>query len=120
MILPDELSPLGHSAAIGSVAAAYFGWLPPLVAGTAALLGAVYWALSVYEMRTVQNWKVRFIQGRRAHKLARLRAEEKRVIAQIQALEKLRADKVEAKELVATAADEAAQLVIHAALDAKL
>jgi len=119
-MLPDELSPLGHSAAIGSVTAAYFGWLPPLAAGIAAFLGAIYWALSVYETRTVQNWRVRFIQRRREKKLARLRAEEKCVIAQITALEKLRADKVEAKELVATAADEAAQLVIHAAVDAKL
>ena len=119
-MLPDELSPIGHSAAIGAVASAYFGWLPPLVAGAAALLGAIYWALSVYEMRTVQNWKLRFIQARRTKKLARLQAAEKRLIAQITALEKLRADKVEAKELVATAADEAAQLVIHAALDAKL
>lgn len=120
-MLPDELSSAGHAAAIGSVAAAYFGWLSPLAAGVAAILGALYWALSLYEMRTVQNWKLRFIQARRTKKLAKLhQAAVKRQIAQITALEKLRADKVEASELVATAADEAKQLVIHAAADAKL
>lgn len=103
--------PLAHFASAGAVVAAFVGWLPPI----AALLGIIWYAITISESATFQAWWTRVKASRRAKKLAKLKAKEKLVIAEIQAIETVRAAKVEASELVAGAKADAEQLVVQEA-----
>lgn len=52
--------------AAGALLASISGILPPIV----ALLGGIYWAIQIYESRTMKDWR----QARRLQKIAKLEA----------------------------------------------
>lgn len=72
-------NPIAHtvaaSATVGSVAGLVFNALPPILAGLASLAAVVWYALQVWESRTVQEWFAR--RHPRARKLKKLRREQR-------------------------------------------
>lgn len=48
----EQLKTVADTASLGTTAAAFLGWLPHV----AALLGVVWWAIRIYETKTVQRW----------------------------------------------------------------
>ncbi len=48
----EQYKPVGDAISVGSIVAIMGGWLPSI----AALLGIVWWAIRIYETKTVQGW----------------------------------------------------------------
>ena len=97
----------GHALSIGALLAVFAGVLPAM----AAIASFLWFAIQIYESRTVQHWKNNRRMRNHAKKLARLRAKEKVTLAEIAALERIRHAGAEARDLVGEARAEAATLV---------
>lgn len=54
---------VGQGISIAAIVGSLAGWLPPL----ASLVGIIYYALLIWESKTVQEWRAR----RKARKLAK-------------------------------------------------
>lgn len=104
----------GHTVVGGSVVAAIMNVLPPIIGLIAAIAGAIYYCICVWESRTVQHAVNNWLMRTRARKVLRLKAKAKLVSAQLVALETVRVAKREARELVEEARVEAAADVADA------
>jgi hypothetical protein len=61
----DVNSVVPHGASIGALFATFMGWLPVVV----AIIPAIYYAVLIFESKTVQKW----IRRRRLRKAAKRR-----------------------------------------------
>lgn len=110
--MSDQAPPTTHLvdvAAASAIVMTLLGWLPLL----AAILGAVWYAIQIWESRTVQHWWENRKMVKKARKIARLKAKEKVIVAQLEALEALRQARVEARDKVEIAKVEAAKQAVH-------
>lgn len=100
---------------IGAIIGTFFGWLPAVAAGIAA----IFYIIQIWESATVRHYLANRKMVRKAKKIAKLRAREKIITAQLAALETVRQAKAIAKETVAVAQAEAAQQVVVESIEAE-
>lgn len=93
----------GHTLSVGTILTSFMGFIPAI----AALAGFIWYAIQIYESDTVQKWLERKRALWKAHRLSKLRAEQKVVMAEIEALEVVREARAIATEKVAAAAHQA-------------
>lgn len=98
---------LGDLASAGAIVGVVVGWFPLI----AAVAGFIWYAIQIWESRTVQHWFQNRRMVRKAKKIAKLKAKEKVIVAQLEALETLRQARVDARDKVEIAKVEAAKLV---------
>lgn len=92
---------------------AILGSLLQMLPALAAAVGLIFYAIQIWESRTVQHWYQNRRMVRKAKKIARLKAKEKVISAQLDALETLRQARVDARDKVEQAKVEAAKLVLR-------
>lgn len=95
---------VGDVVAGGTIVSTLLGYVP----AAAAALGVLWYAIQIWESRTVQEWKERRVAAHKVAKLARLQAQHKIIVAELEALEVVRAAKSVATEKVEVAKAEAA------------
>lgn len=104
---PDPVK-LGVDAVAGTaVLASFLQWLPTAIAVASGVLGIIWFIIQIWESKTFQTFISNWRQRRKARKLRRLRAREKKILAEIAATEVVRVAKSVAVDLVATAKSEA-------------
>lgn len=89
----------GDVVAGGAIVSTLLGYLPAF----AAVLGVIWYAIQIWESKTVQEWNVRRVKRNKEIKIARLRAKQKVLVAELDALEVVRAAQVTATERVESA-----------------
>lgn len=94
-----------QGAAVVAIIGAFLQVLPVI----AAVAGGVYYAIQIWETRTIQHWWNNKKMKAKAKRLARLRAQEKLIQAQIEATELLQQARSVARTKLAQAALEANQ-----------
>ena len=84
----------GQAFSIGAVFGTLGGFLPPLLGILAAFIGTAFYAVMLWESRTVQTWwkgreyvKVKAEQAKAARDLLRAQASAARALAHAQALD---------------------------------
>jgi hypothetical protein len=93
----------------GAIVGSIIGYLPYI----AALVGMIWYAIQIWESRTVQHWWRNRQMVRKAKRIARLKAKEKVIVAQLEAMESVRQAQVDARDKVETAKVEAAKILVH-------
>lgn len=83
-------------AVAAAVGAAFLQWLPPV----SAVLGILYFAIQIWESRTVRHAVANWRQKRRTRRLLHLRAQQKIIVAKLAAFDMVRAAKAQAVEHV--------------------
>ena len=106
---PHPIGLTGDVLGAGAIVGSLLGYLPP----AAAFLALIWYAIQIWESRTIQHWWRNRVEVRRAKKLVKLRAREKILVAKIEALAQVRAARVEARDKVEQAKVEAAKLQVH-------
>lgn len=89
----------GDVVAGGAIVSTLLGYLP----AAAAILGVVWYAIQIWESKTVQEWRARRTKRHKELKIIRLRAKQKVLVAELDALEVVRAAQATATEKVETA-----------------
>ncbi len=93
----------------GIIVASLMSVVPPI----AAILGLLYYAIQVYESKTVQHWLLDRRQKHAARRLRKLEARRKVIVAEIEAAELVRSASAAAMEQVAVAKAEALKTVVE-------
>lgn len=83
-------------AVAAAVGATFLQWLPPL----SAILGLIWFAIQIWESRTVRHAIANWRQKRQAMRLRKLRAQQKIIVARLAAADMVRAAKAQAVEKV--------------------
>ncbi len=90
-----------------------WGYFPSFIAVTGGVLAICWYAVMLWESKTVQDWHARSSARRKIKRIANLQAEIKIATAQLEALEVRRVARVDAAEKVNTAAAEAALVQVR-------
>lgn len=101
---------VGHTVIPMGILATWLGYLPAVGAALVTTLGAIFYAIQIYESNTFQHWRSNHLMKRKARKLAKLRAKEKLVLAKIEALQTLKVARVEAQRVLSVAQADAAKI----------
>jgi hypothetical protein len=99
---------LGHIVSLFAIGGSLFGLIPAL----AALLAVIWYALEIYENRTVQRW----VRARKLRKLVRLRARAVALELSIRNEDGPHLHELDDANRVHTAASQAAARVVHEAV----
>lgn len=95
----------GQIASVGAIIGSIAGWLPPLLGVLAAIVGTAFYAVMLFESKTVQSW----LKGREFVRLKARQAETARILLRANAYQAralLAAQKAEAEALKAAQAVE--------------
>lgn len=114
------VEPIAVSAAIITIANAILSYLPQVVAVIVGLMAIAYYAVQLWESKTIQDRRHKFLEGRRLKKIAKLQAAERIVVAQLEALSVKRAANAAAAQLVQAGEAAAKQKLETAQLDAQI
>lgn len=102
-MLPPSVGHTVDTISALAIVGSLLGYLPAL----AAVAAIAWYAIQIYESRTVQHWLANRRMMHAAKELIRLRAKQKVIHAEIVAAEKVRAAKAQANETVQQAKAEA-------------